>query len=103
MNRFPSSQLPEDPARETVTVHCAEHPDGTCAPKGAEPTPPAGAPQLYRVSDAVALLNLSRSVLYDLIRTGRLRTVSQGRSRRIPAKAIREYVALLEREAERPR
>ncbi|SCK43556.1 helix-turn-helix domain-containing protein [Streptomyces sp. WMMB 322] len=45
------------------------------------------------------LLNLSRSVIYEQIRAGRLRTVKQGRSRRIPDSAIREYVALLEREA----
>ncbi|MGW3038470.1 helix-turn-helix domain-containing protein [Kitasatospora sp. NPDC001159] len=56
-------------------------------------------PALYRVSDAVQVLNLSRTVIYDLIRTGRLRTVSEGRSRRIPAAAITDYVALLEREA----
>ncbi|WP_129840429.1 helix-turn-helix domain-containing protein [Streptomyces sp. RFCAC02] len=56
-------------------------------------------PQLYRVSDVVELLNLSRSVVYDLMRTGRLRTVRQGRSRRVPSSALHEYVALLEREA----
>ncbi|MFE9428250.1 helix-turn-helix domain-containing protein [Kitasatospora sp. NPDC006697] len=57
------------------------------------------APVLYRVADVMELLNLSRSVIYDLIRRGRLRTVSEGRSRRIPASAITDYVALLEREA----
>ncbi|MFD0397285.1 helix-turn-helix domain-containing protein [Kitasatospora sp. NPDC127121] len=56
-------------------------------------------PILYRVADVVQVLNLSRTVIYDLIRTGRLRTVSEGRSRRIPAAAITDYVALLEREA----
>ena len=56
-------------------------------------------PVLYRVADAMCVLSMSRTVIYDLIRTGRLRTVSEGRSRRIPASAIAEYVALLEREA----
>ncbi|MGW0980291.1 helix-turn-helix domain-containing protein [Streptomyces xiamenensis] len=56
-------------------------------------------PALYRVPDAVRVLNLSRTVVYDLIRTGRLRTVCEGRARRIPASAIRDYVALLEKEA----
>ncbi|GAA1402690.1 helix-turn-helix domain-containing protein [Kitasatospora putterlickiae] len=56
-------------------------------------------PALYRVADAVEVLNLSRTVIYDLIRTGRLRTVKEGRSRLIPASAIADYVALLEREA----
>jgi excisionase family DNA binding protein len=55
---------------------------------------------LYRIPEAMTLLALSRSVIYEQIRAGRLRTVSQGRARRIPASAIREYVALLERESE---
>lgn len=39
---------------------------------------------LYPVKEAMALLCLSRSALYDQIRTGRLRSVTQGRSRLIP-------------------
>ncbi|MEV6464596.1 helix-turn-helix domain-containing protein [Kitasatospora sp. NPDC051702] len=57
------------------------------------------APVLYRVADVMELLHMSRSVIYELIREGRLRTVHEGRSRLIPAAAITEYVALLEREA----
>jgi excisionase family DNA binding protein len=56
--------------------------------------------QLYRVKDAMRLLNLSRTVIYDLLRTGRLRSVQQGRARLITAEAIREYIAILENEAE---
>lgn len=56
-------------------------------------------PVLYRVADATRLLGLSRTVLYELIRSGRLRTVTEGRARLVPASAIAEYVALLEREA----
>ncbi|GAA2576811.1 helix-turn-helix domain-containing protein [Actinomadura fulvescens] len=55
--------------------------------------------RLYRVSEAMELLSLSRSVIYELIRSGRLRSVCEGRSRRIPGSAIAEYIALLEREA----
>lgn len=55
---------------------------------------------LYRISEAVELLPYSRSKLYELIRAGRLRTVKEGTARLIPASAIAEYVALLEREAE---
>ena len=55
---------------------------------------------LYRVPEAMALLSMSRSVLYEQIRAGRLRTVSQGRTRLIPASAINEYVALLISESE---
>jgi excisionase family DNA binding protein len=56
--------------------------------------------QLYRVKDAMRLLNLSRSVIYELLRAGRLRSVQQGRARLITAEAIREYIALLQDEAE---
>ena len=55
--------------------------------------------ELYRVTDAMLLLSLSRTVIYEQIRSGRLRSVCQGRSRLIPAAAITEYIALLEREA----
>ncbi|MEY9946253.1 helix-turn-helix domain-containing protein [Kitasatospora sp. GAS1066B] len=57
------------------------------------------APVLYRVTDVMELLNMSRTVIYELIREGRIRTVHEGRSRLIPASAIADYVALLEREA----
>jgi excisionase family DNA binding protein len=35
-----------------------------------------------------------------LLRSGRLRSVKQGRTRLIPASALREYIALLEKEAD---
>jgi excisionase family DNA binding protein len=55
--------------------------------------------ELYRVTEAMALLSLSRSVIYEQLRCGRLRSVHVGRTRLVPASAIAEYVALLEREA----
>jgi excisionase family DNA binding protein len=55
--------------------------------------------ELYRVTEAMALLSLSRSVIYEQLRSGRLRSVHVGRTRLIPATAIADYVALLEREA----
>jgi excisionase family DNA binding protein len=54
---------------------------------------------LYRVEEAVVLLGLSRSQLYELIRSGRLQTVTEGRVRLIPAVAIDAYVSLLTTEA----
>ncbi|MEU6743012.1 MULTISPECIES: helix-turn-helix domain-containing protein [Streptosporangium] len=63
---------------------------------------PAGSPgerRLYRVCEAMYLLSMSRSVIYEQIRSGRLRSVTQGRTRLIPASAISDYVALLEQEA----
>jgi excisionase family DNA binding protein len=58
--------------------------------------------RLYRVTVAMRLLSLSRSVIYEQIRSGRLRSVTQGRTRLIPATAIAEYIALLEKEAQHP-
>ena len=57
------------------------------------------APQLYRIPDAMRLLSMSRTVIYEQLRTGRLRSVHQGRARLIPSTAIADYIALLEREA----
>lgn len=55
--------------------------------------------ELYRVTEAMALLSLSRSVIYEQLRCGRLRSVHVGRTRLIPATAIADYIALLEGEA----
>jgi excisionase family DNA binding protein len=54
---------------------------------------------LYKVTDAMTLLSLSRSVIYEEIRSGRLRSVKRGRSRFISAAAIADYVTLLETES----
>jgi excisionase family DNA binding protein len=50
---------------------------------------------LYRITEAMRLLSMSRSVIYEQIRAGRLLSVKQGRARLIPAKAINDYVQLL--------
>jgi excisionase family DNA binding protein len=55
---------------------------------------------LYRIPEAMQLLSMSRSVIYEQIRAGRLRTVSQGRSRLVPKVALDEYVNLLVHESE---
>ncbi len=55
--------------------------------------------QLYRIVDAMVVLSMSRSFIYEQIRSGRLRSVTQGRKRLIPASAIADYIALLEQEA----
>ncbi|MGY4766492.1 helix-turn-helix domain-containing protein [Kribbella sp. CWNU-51] len=62
-------------------------------------TSPTAAKALYRIPEVMDLLSMSRSVIYEQIRAGRLRTVTEGRARRVPASAIAEYVALLERES----
>ena len=55
---------------------------------------------MLTVPEAMALLSLGRSTIYELIPSGRLRSVTEGRTRLIPASAIAEYVSLLEREAQ---
>ncbi|WP_243789767.1 helix-turn-helix domain-containing protein [Saccharopolyspora gloriosae] len=54
---------------------------------------------LYPVREAMVLLSMSRSTIYEQLRSGRLRSVSQGSSRLIPVRALDEYVELLENEA----
>jgi excisionase family DNA binding protein len=50
---------------------------------------------LYTVDEAAEALRLSRSALYELIRSGRLRSVKAGRRRLVPVEALAEYVATL--------
>ena len=50
--------------------------------------------------DLIGGSRLSRTVLYEQIRAGRLRTVTQGRRRYVAAHALDDYVRLLEQEAE---
>lgn len=49
-------------------------------------------PILYDVDEAADALRLSRSLLYELIRSGQLRTVKAGRRRLVPVSALAEYV-----------
>jgi excisionase family DNA binding protein len=49
----------------------------------------------YRVEEAAQALRLSRSVIYELIRSGRLRTVKQGSRRLVPVAALQEYLESL--------
>jgi hypothetical protein len=56
---------------------------------------------VYPIPDVMSALSMSRSVIYEQIRAGRLRTVKQGRRRYVTAAGITDYVALLEREASR--
>jgi excisionase family DNA binding protein len=54
---------------------------------------------LYRVSEAANLLSMSRSVIYEQMRSGRLKFVKQGASTLIPHAAINAYIRLLMSEA----
>jgi len=65
----------------------------------AHPSAPASGPLLYKVADAMRVLRMSRSIIYEQIRAGRIRTVKQGRATFITATALADYIALLETEA----
>jgi excisionase family DNA binding protein len=66
------------------------------APAAAPADPVAPHEQLLlTIPDVMAQLQLGRSTVYDLIRTRRLPSVTIGRSRRVPAAAVRTFVAEL--------
>ncbi|MEU2334796.1 helix-turn-helix domain-containing protein [Streptomyces sp. NPDC013172] len=48
--------------------------------------------ELLTVPEAMARLKISRSALYNLLRTRRLASLTIGRARRIPTHALADYV-----------
>lgn len=60
--------------------------------------PEGASPHLYKVADAVRVLRMSRSIIYEQIKAGRIRTVKQGRATFITSAALADYIALLEQE-----
>ena len=50
-------------------------------------------PVLLRPEEVAAALGVGRTAVFELMRTGELRSVKIGKSRRIPADAVAEYVA----------
>ncbi|MCT9090487.1 helix-turn-helix domain-containing protein [Streptomyces sp. ASQP_92] len=48
--------------------------------------------EVVTVPEAMTALRLSRSKIYDLIRSGVLRSYTEGRARRIPAEALQTYI-----------
>jgi excisionase family DNA binding protein len=55
--------------------------------------------ELFKISEAMELLSMSRTVIYEQMRNGRLRYVKQGRATLITKAAISSYVTLLETES----
>ncbi|MFI9254123.1 helix-turn-helix domain-containing protein [Streptomyces sp. NPDC053069] len=49
--------------------------------------------ELLTVREVTAALKIGRTKVYDLIRTKELPSLTIGRSRRIPAEAVRTYLA----------
>ncbi|MBM0255972.1 helix-turn-helix domain-containing protein [Micromonospora sp. 4G55] len=62
-------------------------------------TPTPITPRVLRVEEAARALGIGRSLVYDLIRSGRLRSFKVGSRRLIPAAAIDEVIAILTEEA----
>ncbi len=75
-------------ALHLAPVHCPLPPEAAAAP-GSLP------PLLLRVTDVCSQLGLSRSAVQRLIASGALRSVSIGRSRRVVAADLQDYVAAL--------
>ena len=67
--------VPLRPAREGLTMNA-----------------PSETRLLLRVDEAGRRLNLGRTVMYELIRSGRLRSVKVGKRRLIPTSALVEFV-----------
>lgn len=57
------------------------------------------APRVLRVEEAAQQLGIGRSLVYDLIRSGLLRSFKVGSRRLIPAAAIDEAIASLSKES----
>ncbi|MEV6795925.1 helix-turn-helix domain-containing protein [Streptomyces sp. NPDC051320] len=56
--------------------------------------------ELLTVPQVMAHLQLGRSAVYDLLRTGQLASITLGRARRIPAHSLTDFIrARLEQEA----
>ncbi|MDP9408203.1 MAG: helix-turn-helix domain-containing protein [Actinomycetota bacterium] len=51
---------------------------------------------LLTPTEAAALLGIGRSKVYELIKSGQLSSVRIGACRRVPAEAVREFIANLQ-------
>lgn len=73
-SKFPSTGHPD---------YCVMH----------DPDPPLE-PLVYKVEQVAQLLNVDRKTVYDLVKSGELRSVRLGRAIRIPKAAVREYLGM---------
>ncbi|MEW1680538.1 helix-turn-helix domain-containing protein [Streptomyces sp. NPDC093594] len=48
--------------------------------------------EALKISEVMAALRLSRSKVYDLIRSKQLDSFTAGRARRVPVDAVRQYM-----------
>jgi excisionase family DNA binding protein len=67
------------------------------------PTNPSrDVPLLYTIPEAATALRISRTKLYELLDSGDVESVYIGRSRKIPAEALRIYIDNLRVRSSRP-
>ena len=59
-------------------------------------------PLLYTIPEAATALRISRTKLYELLDSGDVESVHIGRSRKIPAEALRIYINNLRARNSRP-
>jgi excisionase family DNA binding protein len=59
-------------------------------------------PLLYTIPEAATALRISRTKLYELLDSGEIESIHIGRSRKIPAEALRIYIDRLRAQATRP-
>ncbi len=52
----------------------------------------ASDPQALTIPEVMTALRLSRSKVYDLIRSKELHSYTSGRARRVPVDAVRQYM-----------
>ena len=56
--------------------------------------------KLYRVEEVAEVLNVGRTKVFDLIRSGQLASVKVGGARRVTEQAVDDYIARLCHESE---
>lgn len=49
-------------------------------------------PLLLTISEAAGLLNLGRSLVYQLVMRGQIESIKIGRARRVPAPALERFI-----------
>ncbi|WP_349260063.1 helix-turn-helix domain-containing protein [Actinocrinis sp.] len=59
-------------------------------------------PLVYTIPEAATALRISRTKLYELLDSGEIESIHIGRSRKIPADALRTYIDRLRARATRP-
>jgi excisionase family DNA binding protein len=64
---------------------------------------PTSEPLLLTVAQAAQRLGISRSLLYELLTTGDIESITIGRLRRIPAEALTTYIQLQRAKHQGPR